>query len=148
HRLEAAFVPGGNDLQKLTAIKDVKIKFGRPGANEEKSDKDAKADQTKAAPKAATPTAPTVDPRQQAPSISNVFVADNTSAKDLEAEYAELFFYDDGRTIKAFHSTGDCTFTLHSFGKDDKPLENRIIKGQNFDSTFDAKGNMEQFHAV
>lgn len=146
HRIEATFQPGGNTLQKLTAIKDVKIKFARPGdeGDLQKAPSPAKA----AAPViAATTPIPATPANQQPPGMSNVFSADESSAKDLEAEYAELFFYDDGRTIKTFHSTGDCTFVLHTFDKNDKPQENRIIKGQNFEAQFNDKGDMTQFHA-
>src|SRR5262245_2558763 len=34
HRIEATFRPGGNDLEKLTAIKNVNIKFGKTSKNE------------------------------------------------------------------------------------------------------------------
>src|SRR5262245_2790961 len=117
HRLEATFVPGTNDLQQLTAIKNVKIKFIRPESEVQQA--------------AATPStpAPVPVPAVQTPGMSNVFSADAASDKELEAEYAELFFYDDGQNIRAFHSTGDCTFILHTFSKNNKPVENRVIKG-------------------
>lgn len=146
HRIEATFKPGGNDLQKLTAIKDVKVQFARPGDEGDDDDDDETAPPTAPAPKrvaAAAQTSPA-----QAPGISNVFVADSSSAKDLEADYAELFFEEDGRTIKMFHSQGDCTFVLHTFDKNNRPQENRIIKGQTFEAQFNSKGDMEQFHAI
>lgn len=142
HRIEATFVPGGNDLQQLTAIKNVKIKFTRPGM-EGDDDDDTTAAATIPPAAAAVATAGS----KQAPSMSNVFSADATSAKDLEADFAELFFYEDGQTIKTFHSTGDCTFTLHTYDKNNRPQENRVIKGQNFEAQFDTKGDMTQFHA-
>ena len=51
------------------------------------------------------------------PSMGNVFSADSESGKDLIADFAEMIFYDDGNTIRSFHSTGDCTFILHTFDK-------------------------------
>ena len=145
HRIEATFVPGGNDLQKITAIKEVKIKFTRAGLEDEEG---SGGDATKppVTPASLPATAQPVAARQ-APGMSNVFTADATSSKDLEADYAELFFYDDGQTIKTFHSTGDCTFVLHAFDKNNRPQENRIIKGQNFEAQFNEQGDMEQFHA-
>lgn len=144
HRIEATFKPGSNDLQQLTAIKNVNIKFARPGAEDEEETVDAAA----VAPKPQTPAPVVPSAAHQAPSMANVFSADATSAKDLEAEYAELFFYEDGQTIKMFHSTGDCTFILHTYDKNNRPQENRIIKGQNFEAQFNEKGDMEQFHAL
>src|SRR5206468_4064858 len=75
-------------------------------------------------------------PTQSAPSMANVFSADTSSGKDLDAQMVELYFYPDGRTIDSFHSVGDCTFVLHSYDSSDQLKENRIIKGQTFDATF------------
>jgi LPS export ABC transporter protein LptC/lipopolysaccharide transport protein LptA len=139
HRLEATFRPGGNDLEKLTAIKNVNIKFGRPGKDEDQPEEPSKQK-----------TAPAVVPvsNTTAPSMGNVFSADAESGKDLIADYAEMIFYDDGNTIKSFHSTGDCTFILHTFDKASKPKENRIIKGQSFDANFNTNGDMQDFRAI
>jgi LPS export ABC transporter protein LptC/lipopolysaccharide transport protein LptA len=137
HRLEATFRPGGNDLEKLTAIKNVNIKFGRPGDD----------DQPEQPAKEKTPPVVPVS-NTSAPSMGNVFSADAESGKDLIADYAEMIFYDDGNTIKSFHSTGDCTFILHTFDKANKPKENRIIKGQSFDANFNNNGDMQDFRAI
>lgn len=139
HRLEATFRPGGNDLEKLTAIKNVNIRFGRPGKDEDQPEEPSKEK-----------TAPAVVPvsNTTAPSMGNVFSADAESGKDLIADYAEMIFYDDGNTIKSFHSTGDCTFILHTFDKASKPKENRIIKGQSFDANFNTNGDMQDFRAI
>jgi LPS export ABC transporter protein LptC/lipopolysaccharide transport protein LptA len=138
HRLEATFRPGGNDLEKLTAIKNVKISFGRGG----KDDQD-QPETPEEKPARVVPASNTVPP-----SMGNVFSADAESGKDLIADYAEMIFYDDGSTIKSFHSTGDCTFILHTFDKANKPKENRIIKGESFDASFNTNGDMEDFRAV
>ena len=135
HRLEAAFKPGSNDLEKLTAIKNVRIQFGKPGKND--------PDQPKVEEKK-----PAVVPASNpAPSMSNVFAADSESGKDLTAEFVEMFFYDDGNTISNFHLTGDCTFILHTFDKKNLPKENRIIKGEEFHAKFNKNGEMEEFRA-
>jgi len=139
HRIEATFRPGGNDLEKLTAIKNVNIKFGRPGKDEDQPEEPSKE-------KAAPPVVPVSN--TTAPSMGNVFSADAESGKDLIADYAEMIFYDDGNTIKSFHSTGDCTFILHTFDKASKPKENRIIKGQSFDASFNTNGDMQDFRAI
>ncbi len=135
HRLEAAFKPGSNDLEKLTAIKNVQIQFGKPGK------KDKGQPEEKPAP-AVIPATTAV-----APSMSNVFSADSESGKDLSAEFVEMFFYEDGNTISNFHSTGDCTFILHTFDKKNLPKENRIIKGEEFHAKFNQNGDMEEFRA-
>lgn len=142
HRLEATFKPGGNDLEKLTAIKNVKIKFARPGA----ADDDENPGATPPPPTVAAAATQTAGLNQN-PGMANVFSADASSAKDLEAEYAELFFFEDGQTIRMFHSTGDCTFVLHTYDRNNAPQENRIIKGQNFEAQFNDKGDMTVFHA-
>ncbi len=138
HRLEATFRPGGNDLEKLTAIKNVNISFGRPGKDD---DQPQPSPEKKQAP--VVPVSNTTEP-----SMGNVFSADSESGKDLIADFAEMIFYDDGNTIKSFHSTGDCTFILHTFDKANKPKENRIIKGQSFDANFNTNGDMQDFRAV
>ena len=145
HRIEATFQPGGNDLQKLTAIKDVKIKFTRPGL--EGDEESAVDSQKPAVTPVSHPVVAQSGTAAQASSMSNVFSADATSSKDLAADFAELFFHDDGQTIKTFHSTGDCTFVLHTYDNNNRPQENRIIKGQNFEAQFNDKGDMKQFHA-
>jgi LPS export ABC transporter protein LptC/lipopolysaccharide transport protein LptA len=142
HRIEATFRPGGNDLEKLTAIKDVKIRFGRPGKDDDQEPAKGKT------PPPVVPVSNTSAPNTTAPSMGNVFSADAESGKDLIADFAEMIFYDDGNTIKSFHSTGDCTFILHTFDKANKPKENRIIKGQSFDATFNTNGDMQDFRAV
>lgn len=139
HRIEATFTPGGNDLEKLTAIKNVNIKFARPGKDDDQAEQSPKE-------KAAPPVVPVSN--TTAPSMGNVFSADAESGKDLIADYAEMIFYDDGNTIKSFHSTGDCTFILHTFDNGNKPRENRIIKGQSFDANFNTNGDMEDFRAI
>lgn len=138
HRLEATFRPGGNDLEKLTAIKNVNIRFARPGKDDEDQPESTQAKSSGVVPVSNT----------AAPSLGNVFSADAESGKDLIADFAEMNFYDDGNTIRSFHSTGDCTFILHTFDKQDKPKENRIIKGQSFDANFNTNGDMEDFRAV
>ncbi|MCI0616535.1 LPS export ABC transporter periplasmic protein LptC, partial [bacterium] len=138
HRLEATFRPGGNDLEKLTAIKNVNISFGRPGKDEDQPQPSQE--------KAQAPVVPVSN--TTAPSMGNVFSADSESGKDLIADFAEMIFYDDGNTIRSFHSTGDCTFILHTFDKANKPKENRIIKGQSFDANFNTNGDMQDFRAV
>jgi LPS export ABC transporter protein LptC/lipopolysaccharide transport protein LptA len=138
HRLEATFRPGGNDLEKLTAIKNVNISFGRPGKDEDQPQPSQE--------KAKAPVVPVSN--TTAPSMGNVFSADSESGKDLIADFAEMIFYDDGNTIRSFHSTGDCTFILHTFDKANKPKENRIIKGQSFDANFNTNGDMQDFRAV
>jgi LPS export ABC transporter protein LptC/lipopolysaccharide transport protein LptA len=135
HRLEAAFKPGSNDLEKLTAVKNVRIQFGKPGG---------KNNQEQPAPDKQPAVAPA---SSSAPSMSNVFTADTESGKDLSAEFVEMFFYEDGNTISNFHSTGDCTFILHTFDKKNLPKENRIIKGEEFHAKFDRNGDMEEFRA-
>lgn len=139
HRLEATFRPGGNDLEKLTAIKNVNISFGRSGKDEDQPP------QEKSVPIVAVSNPPS---NTAAPSMGNVFSADAESGKDLIADYAEMIFYDDGNTIRSFHSTGDCTFVLHTFDKANKPKENRIIKGQSFDANFNTNGDMQDFRAI
>lgn len=143
HRIEAIFKPGTNELQKLTAIKNVKIKFARPGAEGDDEITPVTPVKTAALP-ASTQT---TGPANQNPSMANVFTTDASSAKDLEAEFAELFFFEDGQTIKMFHSTGDCTFILHTYDRNNAPQENRVIKGQNFEAQFNEKGDMTLFHA-
>jgi LPS export ABC transporter protein LptC/lipopolysaccharide transport protein LptA len=131
-RIEANFKPGDNNLQKITAIGQVHVKFGRPNKGD-------------AAPQAAQPAQ--VADATQTPQISNVFATEETSGKELDAAVVELYFLEDGRTIKSFHSTGDCVFVLHTFDEQNRPKENRIIKGDEFDATFNKIGEMEQFHA-
>jgi LPS export ABC transporter protein LptC/lipopolysaccharide transport protein LptA len=134
HRIEASYKPGTNDLEKLTAIKNVHIQFGKPG-KKERGENASKGNESAGGPVV------------QTPGMSNVFAADSESGKDLIAEYVELFFYEDGSTTRAFHSTGDCTFILHSYDRTNMPKENRIIKGQNFDAKFNRNGDMEEFKA-
>ena len=136
-RIEAYFEPGGHNLEKITAIKDVSIKFARP----DKGGPDKP-------PAATAATMPAGTESQEAPSLGNVFTTDSASGKDLDAELAELYFAEDGTTIKSFRSEGDCTFVLHTYGADDKPKENRIIKGDAFGAEFNAKGDMEKFNAT
>jgi lipopolysaccharide export system protein LptA len=152
HRIEAEFIPHTNELQKITGIKDVHVKFARPGSSfevpEGESDEEG-AD--KAESKAPEPppqkSANQTSQAQSAPSMANVFSADVSSGKDLDAQMVELYFYEDGKIIKSFHSVGDCTFVLHNYDSNDKLVENRIIKGQTFDATFNLVGDMQQFHA-
>ncbi len=137
-RIEVTFKPGGNDIEKIVARNNVKIKFDKPRKGQ---------DQT---------NTPVVQPAKietpaikgQPPKMSNVFVADEASGKDLEADTVELFFFEDGSTIRSFRSTGNCTFVLHTFDKRNKPFEDRIIKGDQFDASFDGNGDMDQFHAT
>jgi LPS export ABC transporter protein LptC/lipopolysaccharide transport protein LptA len=138
-RIEVNFKPGDNDVEKIVARNNVKIKFAKPGKGKNKED----------AAKAATveASAPVTKP-DQAPKMSNVFVADEASGKDLEANEVELYFFEDGTTIRSFRSTGNCTFVLHTYDKRNKPFENRIIKGDQFDASFDGNGDMEFFHAI
>jgi len=153
HRIEAAFRPGTNDLQKITGIKDVHIRFGRPGEPaEEKNDgkedkegkdkKDRRKDEVKPARYSPEETA------NQEPRMTNLFSTESGASKDLDAQLVELYFYDDGRTIKSFDSSGDCTFVLHNYSADGKPKEDRIIKGDKFQATFNAAGDMEEFRAM
>jgi lipopolysaccharide transport protein LptA len=118
------------------------VKFAKPGKNAGKADD--------AAPPVVEASAPAkaVETKGQPPSMSNVFVADEASGKDLEADEVELFFFEDGSTIRSFRSTGNCTFVLHTYDKRNKPFENRIIKGDQFDASFDGNGDMERFHAT
>lgn len=162
NRIEAEFMPNTNELQKITGIKDVHIKFARPGAtfdvpeDEEGAEGEDDGAQTEAAVPATKP-APAPAPQteetgshassQSAPNMANVFSADVSSGKDLDAQMVELYFYDGGKIIKSFHSIGDCTFVLHNYDSNDKLTENRIIKGQTFDATFNQAGDMQQFHA-
>jgi LPS export ABC transporter protein LptC/lipopolysaccharide transport protein LptA len=146
-RIEVNFKAGDNDVEKIVARNNVKIKFGRPGKKVGGAPvvQTAFAGDTPAAPNAAggKPT----PPGQQTPRMSNVFTADETSGKDLDADQVELFFFEDGSTIRSFRSTGNCTFVLHTFDKRNKPFENRIIKGDQFDAAFNGAGDMEEFHA-
>ena len=139
-RIEVNFKAGDNDVEKIVARNNVKIKFAKPGKG---------AGVTPAAPNAGgTPALPTPAlPGQQTPRMSNVFTTDETSGKDLDADQVELFFFEDGSTIRSFHSTGNCTFVLHTFDKRNKPFEHRIIKGDQFDASFNGSGDMEEFHA-
>lgn len=150
HRIEANFKPGGNDLEKITGIKDVHVKFARPGTNFETPEGE-ETDTEEAEAKTPEPPPPPAKPdesaTQSAPSMANVFSADSSSGKDLDAQMVELYFYEDGRTIRSFHSVGDCTFVLHSYDQNDRLKENRIIRGQTFDATFNQVGDMQQFHA-
>ena len=132
-RIETAFTPDGNDLEKITAIGNVHIKFGRPGTSQPVEEK---------VPVAVVPVS------RQTPGLGNVFQTEESTAKDLDAKNVEMFFAKDGRTITSFHSTGDCVFVLHSYNEQNKPRENRIIKGDEFDARFNAIGEMEQFHAM
>lgn len=158
-RIEAIFKPETSDLTQINAIKDVHCEFARKQTNDAAGPAPATgapAPAAKPAAAGAAPTAPsparTAGPRQpaaakQAPSMANVFSADASSSKELDAQYVELFFYEDGSTIHSFHSTGDCNFVLHTFGANNKPVENRFINGQVFDATMDARGNMQSFQA-
>jgi LPS export ABC transporter protein LptC/lipopolysaccharide transport protein LptA len=136
-RIEVVFLPGGNEVEKIIARNNVKMKFGRPGKDREQTDQPQ--------PEAEPAESPA---KGQPPGMSNVFIADESSGKDLDADQVELFFYEDGNTIRAFRSTGNCTFVLHTFDKRNKPFEDRIIKGEQFDATFNGNGDMEQFHAT
>jgi LPS export ABC transporter protein LptC/lipopolysaccharide transport protein LptA len=140
-RIEVNFKPGDNDVEKIVARNNVKIKFAKPGKGKNKP-ADAPAPQAEAAQASATAKS------DQAPKMSNVFVADEASGKDLEANEVELYFFEDGSTIRSFRSTGNCTFVLHTYDKRNKPFENRIIKGEQFDASFDGNGDMEFFHAI
>ncbi len=131
-RMEAAFTPEGNDLEKITAIGNVHIKFGRPGTDQPETEKQA----------------PAVLPvSRQTPGLGNVFETEESTAKDLDAKTVEMFFAKDGHTIESFHSTGDCVFVLHAYDAQNKTRENRIIKGDEFNASFNPAGEMEQFHA-
>ena len=139
-RIEVNFKPGGNDVEKIIARNNVHIKFAKPSKKELLAAAASTPEQQ--------PAAPSVPAAKQAPRMSNVFVADEASGKDLDADLVELYFLEDGSTIKSFRSTGNCTFVLHTFDKNNRPFENRIIKGDQFDATFNPNGDMEQFHAV
>jgi lipopolysaccharide export system protein LptA len=144
-RIEVNFKPGGNDLEKIVARNNVHVKFAKPG---QKDEEEADADKNGAPPVISTvATNPSDKIQANAPSMSNVFTADQESGKELSADTVELYFYDDGNTIRSFQSDGNCTFILHTFDKNGKPFENRIIKGQRFDAKFNGIGDMEQFHA-
>lgn len=154
HRIEAEFIPRTNELQKITGIKDVHVTFARPGATfdvPEGEEDEEGPDQAES--KAPQPPPPPQKPAiqtpqtQSGPSMANVFSADVSSGKDLDAQMVELYFYEGGKIIKSFHSIGDCTFVLHNYDSSDKLAENRIIKGQTFDATFNQAGDMQQFHA-
>jgi len=138
-RIEAVFTPQGNDLEKITAIGNVHIRFGRPGMNQPAA---AAAEEEEKKAVAVVPVS------RQTPGLGNVFQTEESTAKDLDAKNVELFFAKDGHTITSFHSTGDCMFVLHSYDQQNKPRENRIIKGDEFDARFNAIGEMEQFHAM
>ena len=140
-RIEVTFKPGDNDVEKIVARNNVKIKFARPGKEKNKNAPPAVPPAKTLAPLASGK----IDP---APKMSNVFVADEASGKDLEANEVELYFFEDGNTIRSFRSKGNCTFVLHTFDKRNKPFENRIIKGEQFDASFDGNGDMEHFHAT
>ncbi|HEY4492441.1 MAG TPA: LPS export ABC transporter periplasmic protein LptC, partial [Acidobacteriota bacterium] len=131
-RIETYFEPGGNTVQKITAMNNVTVKFGRPG----------RQDDVPARPAAEVPA------ERQAPGMGNVFSADASSGKELEAQLVELYFYEDGATIQSFHAEENCTFVLHTYGKNNKPVENRIIKGEIFDAKFNTLSDMEEFHAM
>lgn len=156
-RIEAQFVPQTNELQKITGINNVHIKFARPGAEfdvpEEEEGEEGEGDPEQAEEKAPDPPPPPPKPAgnrpttQSGPNMANVFSADVSSGKDLDAQTVELYFYDGGKIIKSFHSIGDCTFVLHNYDSNDRLTENRIIKGQTFDATFNQAGDMQQFHA-
>lgn len=130
HRIEAYFKPESNELEKITAIKDVRIKFARPGKEQ---------------PQVVQPLG--TSSAEEGPGLGNVFATESESGKDLDAELAELYFAEDGTTIRSFRSEGNCTFVLHTYDSRNKPKENRIIKGDTFDATFNAKGEMEKFDA-
>ncbi len=132
-RIEAIFTPLGNDLEKITAIGNVHLRFGRPGINQ---------------PVEEEKPATVVPVSRQTPGLGNVFQTEESTAKDLDAKNVEMFFAKDGHTITSFHSTGDCVFILHSYDQQNKPRENRVIKGDEFDARFNATGEMEQFHAI
>ena len=134
-RIESNFKPNDNVLQKITAYGAVHAKFARPqkaDAQQPASNQPDQPQPAKAAP----------------PDISNVFSTDQDTGKELDAKVVEMYFLDDGKTIHSFHSTGDCVFVLHTFDPSNKPKEDRVIKGDEFDATFDDSGNMEQFHAT
>jgi LPS export ABC transporter protein LptC len=143
-RIEVTFKPGGNDVEKIVARNNVHVKFAKPGQKDEEEQK----------PPVNTVAATTEDeipeikPQAQPPSMSNVFAADEQSGKELDADTVELYFYDDGNTIRSLHSSGNCTFTLHTFDNQNRPFENRIIKGEKFDAKFNGEGDMEQFHST
>lgn len=150
-RIEVQFEPNGSKLYKITGLQNVHVRFARPGVEDEA--------QTQTQPAAANPAAqPAVaqaadetpasqNGSRQPPGMANVFSTDASSGKDLDAELVELYFYEDGATIRSFHSEGQCTFVLHTFDSKGDPKENRIINGQTFDSTFDNLGQMQDFHA-
>lgn len=132
-RIEVTFKAGGNDIEKITAINNVHVKFARPGRDKPPVQEVALIE---------------TSPKKTTQGMSNVFAADESSGKDLDADHVDLFFYEDGSTIRSFRSTGNCTFILHTFDRQNKPFENRIIKGDRFDSVFNLFGEMEQFHAI
>jgi LPS export ABC transporter protein LptC/lipopolysaccharide transport protein LptA len=137
-RIEVNFEPGGNQVEKIVARNNVHVKFARPGGPD-----------SAPAPAVAQVSAPAESaPKAQPPSVSNVFVADETSGKELDADLVELYFFEDGATIKSFRSTGNCVFVLHTFDKMNKPTEKRTIKGDQFNAAFNGAGEMEQFHAT
>ena len=140
-RIEVNFKPGGNDIETIIARNNVKIKFAKPGKEEKPAGAEPPGAQAAVVPAIA-------DAKGQPPKMSNVFVADEGSGKELEADTVELSFFEDGSTIRSFRSLGNCTFVLHTYDKRNKPFENRIIKGDRFDATFDGNGDMEQFHAT
>ncbi|MCI0605665.1 LPS export ABC transporter periplasmic protein LptC [bacterium] len=141
-RIEVSFKASDNDVEKIVARNNVKIKFARPGKGKQKAGETPAVHNAGVTPALPTPVLPI-----QAPRMSNVFTADETSGKDLDADQVELFFFEDGSTIRSFHSTGNCTFVLHTFDKRNKPFEHRIIKGDRFDASFNGAGDMEEFHA-
>jgi|GEM_PF-3937644 len=143
-RIEVTFTPEGNDVEKIVGRNNVHIKFARPGQpDEDKNSEEIKAPVSLTAEETTPQTS-----KGTPPSMSNVFAADEQSGKDLDADTVELYFYEDGSTIRSFHSNGNCTFVLHTFDNRNKPFENRIIKGQRFDAKFNSAGDMEQFHAI
>jgi LPS export ABC transporter protein LptC len=140
-RIEVDFMPGGNDVHKITALGKVHVKFARPrGEDTQESSQTGETPQT-------APAIQAVPANQQTPGISNVFVTESESGKELDADEVELFFYADGSTIRSFKSKGKCEFTLHMFDQN-KPSENRVINGDTFEAEFNSKGDMEKFHAI
>ncbi|PWT93909.1 MAG: LPS export ABC transporter periplasmic protein LptC [Acidobacteria bacterium] len=144
-RIEAFFEPGGSVLHKVTGLQNVHVRFARPEPKEGKPQPQAPPRPAKVEAQAQTQSRPS---NQQVPSMANVFTTQSSSGKDLDAQLVELYFYDNGTTIKSFHSEGNCIFTLHTFDLQNRPAEDRVINGEVFDSTFNNLGQMEEFHAT
>src|SRR5262249_54943042 len=120
-RIEVTFKPGGNDVEKIVGRNNVHVKFAKPGQKDEEQKPQTQPVNTVAA--TSEDEIPDIKPQAQTPSMSNVFAADEQSGKELEADTVELYFYDDGNTIRSFKSEGNCTFTLHTFDNQNRPFE-------------------------